>query len=63
MGELRRVADALELLETSGVHFNPLTETPNKDIIALTVYANAGVLGANEGIYRRDSGGSWAYVG
>lgn len=63
MEELRRIADALELLETSGIHFNPLAVAPNKDIVALTVYANAGVLGANEGIYRRDSGGSWIYVG
>ncbi len=61
--ELRRISDALSLLETDGVHFHSLDNTPNKDITAMVVYAKAGVLGVNEGVYRMDSGGSWAYVG
>jgi hypothetical protein len=62
-GELERISDALLLLETDGVHFNPLSVVPGKDVHALTVYAQAGVLGIFEGLYRYDSSGAWIFVG
>lgn len=61
--EFARISDALKLLETEGIHFNPLGVVPGKDIHALTVYAQAGVLGIFEGLYRYDSSGAWIFVG
>jgi hypothetical protein len=61
--EFARISDALRLLENDGVHFNPLGVAPSKDIHALTVYAQAGVLGIFEGLYRYDSSESWIFVG
>ena len=61
--EFRRISGALALLETDGVNFHSLSEVPGTDVIALTVYADAGVFGPYEGLYRFDSVFGWTYVG
>ena len=61
--ELRRIADALNPLETEGIAFQTLQGVPGRPRPAQVFYAAAGVLGVSEGLYRRDSGGTWVFVG
>jgi hypothetical protein len=63
MRELRSIKEALDLLETEGVHMRILPVAINKPRYGLLAMSAAGVLGANEGLYRYDSGGSWVYIG
>lgn len=61
--ELRSIQEALRLLETDAVHMRVLPVAIDKPRAGLLAMAGAGILGANEGLYRYSSGGSWVYIG
>ncbi len=45
------------------IEFNVLNALPTKPRQGMVGYFAATVAGANEGIYRYDTGGSWQFVG
>ena len=61
--ELERIADALQLLETDGVHFHSLSNAPNKNIDSIVIHAEADIVGPDKGLYRYCTTQGWVYVG
>jgi hypothetical protein len=61
--ELRRIADALSLVETQAVNLEALHVAPGKPRHPAIAYSAAGVLGVNEGLYRYDSANTWVFIG
>lgn len=61
--ELRRIQETFRLLDSEGAHFVPLHVAPDKPREGLLVIAAAGVLGANEGLYRYNSSDTWVFIG
>lgn len=61
--ELRRIADALQPLLVESVAFKVEQVGVDKPRSGAVAYSAAGVLGANEGLYRYTVAGAWVYVG